>query len=509
MYKKPENQVLKHLQQRIQSIKEESKQSEFTLDVAKEAINESFLAVINNIITQDQDINVNNQIDVRQEIQHYVQQQKKKKILKYLESHVNQDFYLRKKSVLPDISRSILVDKNFFADEEQFDIRGKHHSLSIDYSSNNLKQKLKKGKRWYDMVQLEKQQHNQRMQQLREQEDHKKLLDEQELFKKQQEDQIREIEHRRLKLEQKARERHQREIERKNKQNIDEERLKNVEYMHDKLEDKFNKEYVYKQKEEEIRFLEERKKFMSDQKMSIHELRDHEAKYFLKLNELNYEKEQRRRQEREKLFEKVPKEFSVSPPRTKFHTIIIEEELALKQARELQLKSIQEKIQKRVIYAKFIREEHHQQTPDTQSQEQDLTPTTVFTKSQRRNDHHHLKKNVENLRVSVNPMKIDYLTKMRLDRLNNEKESDGISITNSSLQDKSFIHLKKELSKLSEEKYFRFDNLTSQIKLLEEKALRKQKLNKVKNIDNITNNQEIDSILLQAIDTKLSILNKI
>jgi len=32
----------------------------------------------------------------------------------------------------------------------------------------------------------------------------------------------------------------------------------------------------------------------------------------------------------EKRYENVPKDFSVSPPRTKFHTIVLEEEQAMK-----------------------------------------------------------------------------------------------------------------------------------------------------------------------------------
>ena len=44
-------------------------------------------------------------------------------------------------------------------------------------------------------------------------------------------------------------------------------------------------------------------------------------------------------------------------------------------------------------------------------------------------------------------MKIDYLTKMRQERENNERESDGISIKVLSSHDKSLISLKKEIGK--------------------------------------------------------------
>jgi hypothetical protein len=299
-------------------------------------------------------------------------------------------------------------------------------------------------------------------------------------------------------------------------------KIKTTKYMHEKLEEDYKEKVLMPELEKKKNELKEKREFLKPI--------DHkEIDQFQKKYEENYKKKLlEKKQEREKWYSDIgqdqydPKKFN-----TKVYKKVLEEEKDSELLRNKEVEERKRKAEKMNNYARIVKEMHWPEVSSKKQREIENIKTLLNQRNQRRSappnkrfsargssedrvgsdveSKGRMKKpnwNFNNPMVPKpkpkrEPVIVDYLRELRNKREETDTHKKGTTgidwdnLKDKNIDDKTKIELMK-----------------ARTKLLEENAQRKEQMNKV-NGSTVEDNVDINDMLIDAIEMKLSILDQI
>jgi len=298
--------------------------------------------------------------------------------------------------------------------------------------------------------------------------------------------------------------------------------VKHVQYSHQKLEKDYNEKVLMPELEKKKNELKKKREFHKP--IDHRELDDFQKKY-----EENYKlKIEEKRQEREKWYNDIGQgQYDPTKFKTKVYEKVLEEEKDTEELKVRQAGDRKNKAEKMNNYSRIVKEMHWPEVSAKKQREIKNIKSLINQRNQRRsappNKRNSFARHSENGITSdvdsiakakkpswkfhnpmipkpkqkKEPVIVDYLQELRVKRQEDDHQSkhttglDWDSIKDKKIDDKTKIEL-----------------LKARTKLIEENAQRKEQMNRA-NGSTIEDNVDINDMLIDAIEMKLSILDNI
>lgn len=292
--------------------------------------------------------------------------------------------------------------------------------------------------------------------------------------------------------------------------------------MHEKLEEEYKEKILMPELEKKKNELKEKRDFFKP--IDRRELDEFQKKY-----EENYKlKLEEKRQEREKWYSDIGQgQYDPTKFKTKVYEKVLEEEKGTEELKNREIEDKKRKAEKMQNYARIVKEMHWPEVSEKKAKEIEKIKSLLDQRNQRRSAPPNQRHSVPRANESVvgsdteshvamkrpnwnfhnpmvpkpvpkkEPIVVDYLRGLRVQREENNHKSkhttglDWDTLKDQNLDDKTKIEL-----------------LKARTKLIEENAQRKEQMNKVKG-STVEDNIDINDMLIDAIEMKLSILDQI
>ena len=298
-------------------------------------------------------------------------------------------------------------------------------------------------------------------------------------------------------------------------------KVKHTKYMHEKLEEEYNQNVLMPELEKKKNELREKRDFYKP--IDRREIDEFQKKY-----EENFKRKlQEKRVQREQWYNEIGQDkYDANKFKTKVYEKVMQEEKGSEELRNKKAEDIKKKAEKMNNYARIVKEMHWPEVSEKKRKEAENIKKLLSKRNQRKSAPPNKRNNLNranesgfdsdshanykrpNWKKFHNPMipkpklkpegvTVDYLQEIRLKREENNNKSknttamDWDAIKDQNIDDKTKIEL-----------------LKARTKLIEENAQRKEQMNKL-NGNTVEDNVDINDMLIDAIEMKLSILDQI
>lgn len=296
----------------------------------------------------------------------------------------------------------------------------------------------------------------------------------------------------------------------------------NNQYLHEKLEQEFNEKVLMPELEKKKQVLKEKRDFYKP--IDHKEIDDFQKKYE---ENIKYKLEEKR-MKREQWYDDIGVgKYDPTKFKTKVLEKVMEESKGTEEIKQKEMDDKKHKAEKMKNYAKIVKQMHWPDVSPKKQQEIERIKELLENKNKRRSappknrnnvskDHIYDPEHAKNVKRPVwnfnnplvpkpkpkkEPVVVDYLLELRVKREAVEKDGTG-SRRETGANWKNLINSD---DKLSQDK---IELLKARTKLIEENAERKEKMGKISGAS-VEDNVDINDMLIDAIEMKLSILDQI
>ncbi|CAI2362401.1 unnamed protein product [Moneuplotes crassus] len=306
-------------------------------------------------------------------------------------------------------------------------------------------------------------------------------------------------------------------------------KIKNTKYMHEKLEEEYQQNVLMPELEKKKNELKEKRDFYKP--IDRKEIDEFQKQYEENIKLKNEEK----RHKREQWYSDIGGDnFDPNRLKTKIYDKVMEEDKGNQDMRSKKIEDRTRRQEKMNNYARIVKEMHWPTVSHKKKQEIEQIKNLLGQRNQRKSappnkrfgaqkpnesgfasdsNAGHARPNwkkfhnpmIPKPKMKREPVVVDYLREIRVKREENDSKSKNTTAFDSEGMGKVNMSMFKDQNIDDKTKV---ELLKARTKLIEENAMRKEQMNKI-NGDTIEDNADINDMLIDAIEMKLSILDQI